>query len=162
MDPLILRPAILTDAPEIVRLIRALAAAGERRAPMIAPVTEASVIADGFGPQPCFEAILAMRGSEAVGLVQFYPIYAAWRGERAVSIANLYVAHGERRTGLGRRLVSAVARRALEMGARRLELQVEADNPAQAFYRRVGFDLLTDIRCRMDADGIARLAADGV
>lgn len=161
MDPLILRPAIAADSGEIVRLIRALAAAGERRSPMIAPVTEASVIADGFGPAPCFEAILAFRGNVAVGLAQFYPIYAAWRGERAVSIANLYVATDERRTGLGRRLVSAVARRALAMGAKRLELQVEADNPARAFYRRIGFDLLTDIRCRMDAGGIERLAADG-
>ena len=160
MDPLILRPAIAADAREIVRLIRALAAAGERRKPMIAPVTEASVVADGFGPQPCFEAILAVRGEAAVGLAQFYPIYAAWRGERAVSVANLYVDPDERRGGLGRRLLREVARRAVALGARRLELQVEADNPARAFYARVGFSLLTDIRCRMEGDAIERLAEE--
>lgn len=161
MAPLILRAAIPADAGEIVRLIRALAAAGERQAPMIAPVTEASVIADGFGPAPCFAAILAFRGGRAVGLAQFHPIYATWRGERAVSVANLYVDPDERHGGLGRRLLQAVARQAIALGVKRLELQVEVDNPARAFYRKIGFDLLTDIRCRMDADGIERLAGDG-
>lgn len=158
MDALTIRLAIPSDAKEIVRLIRALAASGDRTAPMIAPVTEASVIADGFGASPCFEVILAVRGDVAVGLAQLYPIYAAWRGERAVSIANLYVAPDERGGGLGRRLIRLVAQRAVALGAKRLELKVEAENPARGFYARVGFSLLTDIRCRMDAVAMRQVA----
>jgi GNAT superfamily N-acetyltransferase len=160
MDAVEIREATKADAAEIVRMIRALAAASYRRRPMIAPVTEASVIADGFGSAPCFTALLAWRGSEAVGLAQYCSLYAAWRGEKGVAIANLYVAPDERRGGLGRRLVASVAGRALAAGARRLELQVEAENPARDFYRAVGFALLTDIRCRMEVDQIGRLAAE--
>jgi ribosomal protein S18 acetylase RimI-like enzyme len=160
MDVLSIRPAIPADAAEIVRLIRALAAAGERARPMIAPVTEASVIADGFGPAPAFEAILGVRGGIAVGLVQFCPTYAAWIGARTVTISNLYVAPDERRSGLGRLLVQAVARRAKAVGAARIELMVEADNPAQDFYARIGFTLMTDIRCRMEAEAIRSLAEE--
>ena len=53
-----------------------------------------------------------------------------------------------------------MARRAVALGAKSLELQVEADNPARAFYARVGFSLLTNIRCRMDGDAIRRLAEE--
>ena len=84
MDPLILRPAIAADAGKIVRLIRALAAAGERRSPMIAPVTEASVIADGFGAAPCFEAILAVRGEVGSGV----GCSGKWPGGRSPSGPN--------------------------------------------------------------------------
>lgn len=160
MEPLVIRPAIPADAPEIVRLIRALAAAGERPAPVIAPVTEASVLADGFGPSPAFEVILACRGDIAVGFAQFYPTYAAWIGERTVTIANLYVAPDERRGGLARLLVREVARAALARGAMRLELFVEVTNPARAFYTRLGFTEMTDIRCRLEAGGMRAIAEE--
>ncbi|MBM3547287.1 MAG: GNAT family N-acetyltransferase [Alphaproteobacteria bacterium] len=158
MEALTIRPAIPSDASEIVRLIRALAGASDRPRPWIAPVTEASVLADGFGPSPAFEAILGERGRSAVGLAQFYPSYAAWIGVRTMVIANLYVSPDERKTGLGRQLVQAAARRAMETGAKRIELFVEIDNPARAFYGRLGFAEMTDIRCRMEADAIRKLA----
>lgn len=158
MSELVVRPAIPADVPEILRLIRALAAAGERPAPLIAPVTEASVLADGFGPDPAFEVLLACRGGRAVGFAQFYTAYAAWIGERTVTIANLYVEPDERRGGLAHKLVAAVAKSALAHRAWRLELFVEVTNPARAFYTRLGFAEMTDIRCRMEADGMAKLA----
>lgn len=160
MEPLVIRPAIPADAPEIVRLIRALAAAGERPAPLIAPVAEASVLADGFGAPPAFEAILACRGDVAVGFAQYYPTYAAWIGERTVTIANLYVAPDERRDGLARALMRQVVKRALAVGAKRLELMVEVANPARDFYTRLGFAEMTDIRCRMEIGGMKKLAEE--
>jgi ribosomal protein S18 acetylase RimI-like enzyme len=160
MDAPTIRPAMPSDASEIVRLIRALAAAADRPRPWIAPVSEASVVADGFGTSPAFEAILAFRGNEAVGLSQSYPAYAAWLGERTLVIANLYVAPDERQGGLGRKLIQAAARRALETGAKRLELFVEVDNPARAFYGRLGFAEMTDIRCRMEVDAMRKLAEE--
>jgi len=160
MQEFVIRPAIPPDVPEIVRLIRALAAASDRARPWIAPVTEASVLADGFGPSPVFEAILAERGGIAVGFVQSYPSYAAWIGQRTMVVANLYVVPDERKTGLGRRLVQAAARRAIETGAKRIELFVEIENPARAFYGRLGFAEMTDIRCRMEADAMKKLAEE--
>ena len=158
MDEPEIRPAIPADVPEILRLIRALAAAGERPAPLAAPVTEASVLADGFGPSAAFEVILGCRGERVVGFAQFYPTYAAWIGQRTVTIANLYVEPDERRGGLARKLVASVAKRALAAGATRLELFVEATNPARAFYTRLGFVEMTDIRCRIEAGGMMKLA----
>jgi ribosomal protein S18 acetylase RimI-like enzyme len=158
METLTIRPAIPSDVAEIVRLIRALAAAGDRARPWIAPVTEASVLADGFGASAAFAVILAHRGGVGVGFVRCYPSYAAWIGARTMVIANLYVAPEERQGGLGRQLVEAAARHATETRARRIELFVEVDNPARAFYGRLGFVEMTDIRCRMEADSIRKLA----
>lgn len=160
MSELSIRPAIPADVPEILRLIRALAAAGERPAPLIAPLTEASMLADGFGSDPAFEVLLACRGDRAVGFAQFYLSYAAWIGQRIVTIANLYVEPDERRGGLARKLVAAVAKQGLARRARRLELFVEVTNPARAFYARLGFAEMTDIRCRMEADGMTKLAKE--
>lgn len=160
MADLVLRPAIPADVPEILRLIRALAAASERPVPLVAPLTEASVLADGFGPSPAFEVLVACRGDRTVGFAQFYPTYAAWIGQRAVTIANLYVEPDERRFGLARKLVALVAEKALAWQATRLELFVEVANPARSFYERLGFTEMTDIRCRMEIGGMKKLAEE--
>lgn len=55
-------------------------------------------------------------------------------------ILSIGVAPGWRRRGVARQLVAAVSVRAAESGARRLFLEVAADNhPARALYLREGF-----------------------
>jgi ribosomal-protein-alanine N-acetyltransferase len=63
----------------------------------------------------------------------------AWGGEET-HIANLAVAPGERRQGIGTRLVGEVTEFARRVGAESLFLEVrEGNTGAREFYRRLGF-----------------------
>jgi ribosomal protein S18 acetylase RimI-like enzyme len=154
-----IRPAVAADAPDIVRLIRALAT--EHGRSDYATVTEASIREHGFGERPKFEIWLVCRGEAAVSFAQFYPAYATWRGEPMMILANLYVDPTYRGGGLGRRLMSCVADRARALGCSRIELHVQLDNPkARRFYRGLGFRELDDLRLRIEGEAMARLVAD--
>jgi ribosomal protein S18 acetylase RimI-like enzyme len=64
----------------------------------------------------------------------------AWN--RRAILTHLYVDRPRRQSGIGRRLLQAVAAVARERGARELWLETQNVNfPAIAFYRRAGFEL---------------------
>lgn len=58
---------------------------------------------------------------------------------RSLFLKELYVAQAARRTGVGRHLMGAVYRIALDQGCSRVEWQTESSNKAaQAFYAAIG------------------------
>jgi ribosomal-protein-alanine acetyltransferase len=62
------------------------------------------------------------------------------RGASDADIQTIAVAPAFRRTGLGRRIMVALMRAAVDRGATQLFLEVRADNPnAQALYESLGF-----------------------
>jgi ribosomal protein S18 acetylase RimI-like enzyme len=102
----------------------------------------------GFDEAPAaFEAFLALRGRDVVGLALYFYEFSTWRGRRGVYIQDLYVAADARGAGLGRRLVNAVAARAAKAGAVYLKLSVDAANDQAArFYETLGFGERDDER----------------
>jgi ribosomal protein S18 acetylase RimI-like enzyme len=95
---------------------------------------------DGFGDRRAFGTLLASRGSRVIGMALYFPEYSTWRGQRGCYLLDLYVTPEERSQGIGRLLVTALARRAREQGAAYLRLSVdEHSTRALAFYRRLGF-----------------------
>jgi len=73
--------------------------------------------------------LVAARGSRLVGSVIVG--FDGWRG----SVYRLAVLPGERRRGVGRRLLEAAECRLVELGARRLHVTVaQAEHPAVAFW----------------------------
>ncbi len=85
-----------------------------------------------------YRLLVAWRGAEAVGA-------AGWRltenliHGRFAYVDDLVVAEPERRTGLGARLLIAVADQARAAGCRRMTLDTGLDNAfAQRFYFRCG------------------------
>ena len=99
----------------------------------------------GFGDPPCFEAMLAFDGEEAVGLAVFFYEFSTWRGQRGVYVQDLYVSPDTRGRGLGRRLIEAVRQHAAAQGARYVKLTVHDRNPAAlAFYHAMGFQSCED------------------
>lgn len=69
------------------------------------------------------------------GAISRVVVTGEWAGLTALSVPE-----AERRNGIGRRLVTANLGWAVERGADKAYLQVEADNePAQALYRQFGF-----------------------
>ena len=71
---LIVRPARASDSGTIFRFVAGLI---EDHLPGQAPWTSAEQIrADGFGPNPLFEAFIAERSATPVGFVSFFRGYA--------------------------------------------------------------------------------------
>lgn len=131
------RPAQVSDAGLIVRLVRALAAY-EKESPETVRITEADVIRDGFGETPRFEALIAEMDGVAVGFALFFANYSTWEGLPGLYVEDLFVEERARRHDIGRRLMAAVARIARERGFGRIDLAVLNWNPARGFYRRLG------------------------
>ncbi|NKX44753.1 GNAT family N-acetyltransferase [Roseicyclus persicicus] len=86
-------------------------------------------------------AVLAEAGGAPVGVAVYVVFPSTTRGRMGAFVTDLWVAEGQRGTGLGRRLLTRVRDRvAAEWGATFLRLNYFADNPgAVAFYTRLGF-----------------------
>jgi GNAT superfamily N-acetyltransferase len=86
------------------------------------------------------EYLLAGDG-EPVAVAQVRYRWSVWWEAEDCWLEDLYVAPEARREGVGRTLVEAVADRARERGCRRVELDVNSENPAaMALSRSLGFD----------------------
>jgi ribosomal protein S18 acetylase RimI-like enzyme len=86
------------------------------------------------------EYLLAGDG-EPVGVVQVRYRWSVWWDAEDCWLEDLYVSEQARGRGVGRTLTQAVIDRATARGCRRVELDVNSENPAAiALYRSLGFD----------------------
>lgn len=151
-DEIVIREATEKDAAAIHAMVVALA----RHIGKAEFVTSSvdSIRSKGFGAKPAFEALIADRGGEAVGLALFFYEFSTWRGQRGVFVQDLYVAEGMRGTGLGRRLLAELGARGMKGGADYIKLSVDSMNrSAAAFYERLGFEERKSERIFVLADG---------
>jgi GNAT superfamily N-acetyltransferase len=88
--------------------------------------------------------------------------YDVRRAAPNVVLCELYVVPEHRRGGLARKMMSAIARRARDLGARELAITTGVDNSvAQKFFAAVGANKREAAMFMMSADGIEWLAAEG-
>ena len=147
------------DAATIVRFVRALAAF-DHEPPETVRLSEADVLRDGFGPQPRFETLLAEWEGSVAGFALFLPNYSTWEGRPGLYLEDLFVDEEMRGRGVGRTLMAACARVALDRGWRRLELAVLDWNPAREFYHGLGLQHSRAwLPYRLDPDAVIALAA---
>ncbi len=161
-----IRWAVPGDAGDIVRLIRALAEY-ENEPPSSVKVTEADILRDGFGLPDGerdqtirgFECLIAELGGAPVGLCLFFQNYSTWEGRAGLYVEDLFVEPTVRGHGLGRDLMAAVARVALDRDCTRVDLSVLDWNPTQDFYDRIRMTHMQAWRpYRMEHDAIVSLA----
>ena len=82
-----------------------------------------------------------LTGSPPVGVCQLRYRLSVWTGTDDCCLEDLFVETDGRGSGLGRELVEAALERAREHGCARIVLDAnEANAPALALYRSVGFD----------------------
>jgi GNAT superfamily N-acetyltransferase len=87
--------------------------------------------------------------------------YDVRRASANIVLCELYVAPEHRRGGLARKMMSAVARRARELGARELAITTGVENEvAQRFFAAIGANRREAAVFMMSADGIEWLAAE--
>jgi ribosomal protein S18 acetylase RimI-like enzyme len=100
------------------------------------------VASAGFGPAPCFSALLAELDGDVVGVAVYSSFFSTTRGAPGVFVSDLWVAEELRGSGVARSLLSAVCDfAARQWGAAFLRLNVYHHNAAAiAAYEKLGFD----------------------
>ncbi|KAA5545809.1 GNAT family N-acetyltransferase [Adhaeribacter rhizoryzae] len=151
---IIIRRGVKADLPQVYGLIQELAE--YERAPQEVTNTLADMEADGFGENPVFEFFVAEAEEKVVGICLYYMAYSTWKG-KMLFLEDLIVTEAYRRYGLGKKLFDAFARRAQELGAKRLKWQVlEWNEPAITFYKKLNCNLDAEwINCNMNEQEIA-------
>jgi GNAT superfamily N-acetyltransferase len=133
-----IRWATENDAALIVHFIRALAIFEKEPVEQVR-ITEADVRRDGFGEHRRFEVLIGEVDRKPVGFALFFPNYSTWEGKPGLYIEDIFVDESMRGTGIGRKLIAAVAKIAQSRGCARIDLAVLNWNPARGFYNRLGF-----------------------
>jgi len=153
-----IRKGQLDDLPQVHALILELAV--YERAPQEVTNTLEEMELDGFGENPIYKFFVAESEDGIVGIALYFTAYSTWKG-RTMYLEDLMVTERLRRAGIGRMLFNAVAREAKETGAKRFAWQVlEWNEPAIAFYKKIGATLETDwYNCRMTEAQIQQYSA---
>jgi GNAT superfamily N-acetyltransferase len=129
--------ATRADLPVLMTLIRELAEF-ERLGHELT-VTEAGLEEALFGPQPAIETVLARVGGEVAGFALYFHNFSTFIGRRGLFLEDLYVRPAFRGQGVGRALLTHVARLAATRGCLRMEWAVLNWNKrAIDFYQSIG------------------------
>lgn len=117
------RAATPDDVPAILQMIHDLAAF--EREPDAVKATPELLHDALFGADPAASALIALdEVGEPAGFALWYRTFSTWEGVPGLYLEDLYVAEPERGSGLGRTLLSALARIAVHRGWTRLEWAV--------------------------------------
>ncbi|HEY0777202.1 MAG TPA: GNAT family N-acetyltransferase [Gemmatirosa sp.] len=160
-----IRPATADDVPLIRALVRELAeyerALDECRA------TEEALRASLFPPpasgEPAqAEVVIAEVDGAPQGFALWFHNYSTWEARRGLYLEDLFVRPAARGRGVGRALLTHLARVAVARGCGRFEWSVlDWNAPAIGFYEALGARMMTEWRImRVDGEALPRLAGD--
>jgi GNAT superfamily N-acetyltransferase len=110
---LLIRPATVADVTLLRTMIRELAEF-EHELERV-EIQEQDLARDGFGANPKFRALIAEWDGKAAGYALFFDYYSTWVG-RGLFLEDLFVREQFRGRGIGKALLAAVARIAVEEG----------------------------------------------
>ena len=132
-----IRPATIDDVPLIRALIGELAE--YERLADAAVATDDDLRAQLFGAQPAAEVLIGEVDGEAAGFALFFHNFSTFLGKRGLYLEDLFVRPAHRGSGLGKHLMAALARIAVQRDCGRFEWSVLDWNAAAiGFYRRIG------------------------
>lgn len=165
--PFTLRPAELRDVAPIVQLIRELAEF--ERLTHLLQVTPEKLRPHLFGEKPVVEAYVAEvpadrvaeGDSSVVAFALFFTNFSTFLAQPGLYLEDLYVKPAHRGSGIGRALLTRLARLAVERQYGRFEWSVlDWNDNAIRFYEKLGATLLPDWRiCRIAGDALQQFKA---
>jgi GNAT superfamily N-acetyltransferase len=152
-----IRPAVVHDARLLRTMIRELAEF-ERQLEFVT-ISEEDLIRDGFGGDPRFRALIAEWEEQTAGYALFFGYYSTWVG-RGLYLEDLFVGKAFRGRGIGKALLEAVARIAVEEGCRGMHWEVlEWNTKAIDLYKALGAEFQVEWRrVHLPGDALMRLA----
>ena len=160
MVPVTIVPAVEGDVPVILDLIKALAEY-EKLSHQVS-ATEDDLRTWLFGPKPVAEVMLARAHGRAIGFALFFYNFSTFLGRPGLYLEDLFVVAEWRGRGVGRRLLTHLARIAVDRRCGRMEWSVlQWNEPAVKFYTNLGAAPMPDWRiCRLTGDTLLRAAAE--
>jgi GNAT superfamily N-acetyltransferase len=153
-----IRSATREDVPVLLSLIRELATYEKKLDKAV--VTEVDLLRDGFGAEPKFRALIAEWEGEAAGYASFFYFYSTFQGRPALFLEDLFVLDKLRGKGIGKALLVAVAKLAIEEKCFGLRWEVlDWNRPAIKFYEKLGADFMHERKVvAFDEEGLIRVA----
>ena len=155
-----IRPATRADAEVIASLVRELADYEKL-------LDEAKATPDDFlreleSPNPVIHVLIAEWQGKPAGFALYFFNFSTFVGRPGLYLEDLFVRPGQRKHGIGRALLSALARIAQERGCGRMEWAVlDWNEPALRFYQSLDARQMKEwIIHRLTPVEIARLAAE--
>ncbi len=157
-----IRVANPDDVPDILRLIRDLAT--YEREPDAVETTEDDLRRWVFGPDPVASVLVAEVDGRVVGLALWFRTYSTWTGVPGIYLEDLYVDPAQRGSGLGKALLTSLARIAVDRGYRRVDWAVlDWNTPSIEFYESLGARPQDEwTTYRLTGDALAALATGQV
>ncbi len=153
-----IREAVPADVPEMLALIRDLAA--YEKEPAAAVATEEDLLRDGFGAQPYFRCIMAEWDGAIAGFALYFFQYSTWEGRPALYLEDLFVRDAFRKRGIGVALFQRLAKIAVERHCTRFQWEcLDWNQPALDFYETTGAKVMGEwLNLRVTGDALRRLA----
>jgi GNAT superfamily N-acetyltransferase len=155
-----IRPATRADTPLIAQFIRDLAAY-EKLAHEVR--FDEAVLGDRlFGPRPYAEVIIGELGGAPQGFALFFHNFSTFEGRPGIYLEDLFVRPEARGSGLGKALLSHLAKLAVARDCARLEWSVlDWNEPSIGFYKGLGAKLMDEwTGMRVDGDALTQLAGE--
>ena len=132
-----IRPATPDDLPVIADLIRGLARFEKLEHEV--KLTDELLAKGLFGDRPYAETLLAEEDGTPIGFALFFYSFSTFLALPGIYLEDLFVVPEHRGRGVGRTLLSHLARLAVEKGCGRLEWAVlNWNRDAIGFYERLG------------------------
>jgi GNAT superfamily N-acetyltransferase len=159
-DRITLRAAVETDVPLILELIRGLAEYEKLSDACVA--TEEKLRVTLFGASPAAEVVLAeVPDGRVAGFALFCANYSTFLAQPGIWLEDLYVRPEFRGAGIGRLLLSHLAKLVVARNGGRVEWAVLNWNaPAIGFYESIGARGITEwTTYRLTGDALRALAA---
>ncbi|MBO3274411.1 GNAT family N-acetyltransferase [Pseudomonas schmalbachii] len=155
------RPARPEDVPLIIALIGELAEYERLGHDMAADA--ARMHEHLFGPRPYAEVLIGEVDGEAAGFALFFHNYSTFLSKPGIYLEDLFVRPAARGLGLGKALLAALAKLAVERDCGRLEWSVlDWNEPAIGFYRSLGATPMDDWTVyRLTGEALASVARHG-
>lgn len=157
-----IRTATIDDVPLVLELINDLAVY-ERAEPgavtaTIESITQAMFPVSGVAQ---VDGFIGEVDGVAQGFAICFTNFSSWVGRPGLYLEDLFVRPAARGHGLGKALLSEVARLAIARGCKRLDWVVlDWNEPAINFYKSIGADVKPDWRlCRLTGEQLARVAS---
>jgi GNAT superfamily N-acetyltransferase len=153
-----IRMATEDDLPIILAFIKGLA--DYERLPHECVATIDKLRSTLFSGRPAAEVLVARLGGEAVGFALFFQSYSTFLAQPGFYLEDLFVDPPARGKGIGRALLTALARLAVDRGYGRIEWSVlNWNESAIGFYRSIGAHPLDEwTTFRMSGDALQDLA----